>query len=250
MSVSQRLLQIQTQLGELARAAGRDPAEIRLIAVSKYQPLAAIHEAYQAGQRDFGENYVQELQHKAEALAHLPELRFHLIGHLQRNKAKVVVRYAAAVQSVDNLRLAQELGQRAAELPSNPNRQLALAGVPEGRLPVLVEVNLGGEAQKSGCAPEALAGLLDAVEAQSALHLAGLMTVPPFTDAPEDARPFFDALVTLRERHGGAARLRELSMGMSQDLAQAVAAGATVVRVGTAIFGARPPQPSPGLETT
>jgi pyridoxal phosphate enzyme (YggS family) len=224
-TVAEGLAGVRERIARAAAAAGRDAATIRLLAVSKTKPALAIREAYAAGQREFGENYVQELLAKAEELADLPDLRWHMIGHLQTNKARQVVRVASVVHTVDSVKLARELGKRAAAA--------------EARVTVLVEVNVGGEAQKSGCAPAALGEVLSAIDAEPALELAGLMTVPPHTDDPAGARPFFDQLVALRGAHGGAARLPELSMGMTHDLEHAVAAGATIVRVGTAIFGAR-----------
>jgi hypothetical protein len=223
-------------MADAALACGREPGSIRLVAVSKKQPVELIREAYAHGQRDFGENYVQELLLKAEALSDLSDIRWHMIGHLQRNKVRQVVRAAAVVQAADSDRLALELGKRALEQPVPSERQLC-AG--DARLPVLVEVNVGGEESKSGCRPEELEVVLSAVEREAGLRLLGLMTVPPFTEDPEGARPYFDRLVALRAVHGGAERLPELSMGMTHDLEQAVAAGATIVRVGTAIFGAR-----------
>jgi pyridoxal phosphate enzyme (YggS family) len=201
---------------------------VRLVAVSKTQPAEAVREAFAAGQRDFGENYVQELLQKAEALRDLTELRWHLIGHLQRNKAKQIAPLVELVHTVDSIDLARELAKRFA------------ATVTGRRLQVLVEVSIAGEEQKHGAAPEALAELCEGIEALPALWLRGLMCVPPFTEDPAGARPFFEQLSALREQHGGPARLPELSMGMTHDLEQAVAAGATLVRVGTAIFGARP----------
>lgn len=242
-ALAERLEQVRHRIAAAARAAGREPDAVRLIAVSKRMPAEAIRLAYAAGQRDFGENYVQELQAKATALADLADLRLHHIGHLQRNKARQVVQHASSVQSVDSAGLAEELGKRAAACPVPAARRLAEADA--GRLVVLVEVNVGGEDQKSGCAPEELTGVLAAVEAQPALALRGLMTVPPYTDDPAESRPYFDALARLRAEHGGPARLPELSMGMTHDLEHAVAAGATQVRVGTAIFGLRPPVTEP-----
>ena len=229
MSIGSALSDVRARVQAAALAAGREPASVKLIAVSKLQPAAAVREAYAEGQRDFGENYVQELVQKAEQLSDLPDLRWHLIGHLQRNKARLVAPLVSLVHTVDTAELALELSKR-------------FAGVADGRLPVLVEVSIAGEEQKHGVAPEKLAELLASIESLPALSLAGLMCVPPFTDDPAGARPFFDELARLRERHGGAARLPELSMGMTHDLEQAVAAGATQVRVGTAIFGARAPK--------
>ncbi len=193
---------------------------MRLIAVSKTQPAEAVREAYAAGQRDFGENYVQELVEKAEALRDLTDLRWHMIGHLQRNKAKQVAPLVGLVHTVDSIDLARELAKRVA------------AAAPDRRLQVLVEVSIAGEAQKHGVAPGDLAELCGGIEALPALSLGGLMCVPPATADAADARPFFDELSALRERHGGAARLPELSMGMTHDLEHAVAAGATLVRSG------------------
>ena len=233
--VSARLTAVLASVEQAAKLAGR-PGGVRLLAVSKMQPVEALREAYAAGQRDFAENYVQELARKAESLADLPELRFHLIGHLQRNKAKQVVRSASAVHTVDSVELARELDKRMAgtEVPSE---RRAFGSDP--RLPVLVEVSIAGEAQKSGCAPGEVAAVLGAVESAASLRLVGLMCVPPLTGDPSASRPHFDALARLRDEHGGPARLPELSMGMTADFEHAIAAGATLVRVGTGIFGAR-----------
>lgn len=220
-----RLETVRARIERAARAAGRDPASIRLVAVSKTKPAELIRQAYALGQRDFGENYVQELLRKNKELADLPDLVWHAIGHVQTNKARDVVRVAKMIHTVDSVRLAQELGRRA-----------AAAGV---TVDALVQVNVGGEPQKSGCAPADLGEVLAAVEAQPSLRLRGLMTIPPHTDDPAGARPFFLALQRLREEHGGPSRLPELSMGMTHDLEVAIECGATVVRVGSAIFGER-----------
>jgi len=233
----QGLERVRARLAAALASAGRAPDAARLVAVSKFQPAAAIRTAYAAGQRDFGENYVQELQQKASELADLKDLRWHLIGHLQRNKARAVVPIATLIHTVHSVELARELNQRA----SGITLEGARAFVPgERRLSVLIEVNVGGEAQKSGCAPAALADVVSALGDAEHLHLAGLMCVPPHTEDPAAARPFFDELCRLRALHGGAERLPELSMGMTADLEYAVQAGATLVRVGTAIFGERP----------
>jgi pyridoxal phosphate enzyme (YggS family) len=230
------LQQVRARLASALASAGRAPGSARLVAVSKFQPASAIRVAYAAGQRDFGENYVQELQEKAAELADLSDLRWHMIGHLQRNKARSVAPLASLIHTVHSVELARELDKRAATLTLVGARAF-LPGEP--RLSVLVEVNVGGEAQKSGCAPEALSEVLQALRDARHLRLAGLMCVPPHTNDPSAARPFFDALVQLRDAHGGAEQLPELSMGMTSDLEHAVAAGATIVRVGTAIFGER-----------
>jgi pyridoxal phosphate enzyme (YggS family) len=236
--VGTRIAAVRERIDRAARESGRAPDSIRLVAVSKTKPVEDIRAAYAAGQRDFGENYVQELVGKAEALSDLADLRFHFIGHLQRNKAKLAAEHASVVHTVDSAKLAGELGRRAAAFPVSPAAAF-LEPSNDSRLVVLVEVNVGGEAQKSGCRPEELGAVLGAVEAEPALRLAGLMTVPPFTDSASGSRPFFDALARLRDAHGGTGRLPELSMGMTHDLKHAIAAGATIVRVGTAIFGER-----------
>jgi pyridoxal phosphate enzyme (YggS family) len=225
VSTAEALEQVRARIRAAAEACGRAASEVKLVAVSKTHPAAKIREAYAAGQRDFGENYVQELLGKAEELRDLTELRWHLIGHLQRNKARHVVGLVSMLHTVDTPELAQELAKRAAA--SN------------ARLEVLVEVSIAGEQQKHGVDPPALDSLLEAIEALPALSLRGLMCVPPLTDDAAAARPHFDALRRLRDEHGGVTRLPELSMGMTHDLEHAVAAGATLVRVGTAIFGAR-----------
>jgi len=235
--IAEGLNRVRAQLAAALASAGRTPDSARLIAVSKFQPTSAIRAAYAEGQRDFGENYVQELEQKAAELADLSDLRWHLIGHLQRNKARVVAPLASLIHTVHSVELARELNKRA----SGVSLTGARAFVPgEPRLGVLVEVNVGGEAQKSGCAPEALPALLQALDEAEHLRCIGLMCVPPHTADPRGAQPYFEQLRDLRDAHGGAARLPELSMGMSADLAYAVAAGATIVRVGTAIFGERP----------
>jgi pyridoxal phosphate enzyme (YggS family) len=219
--VAGRLAAVRARIDAAARAAGRDPSSVTLVAVSKTQPAEAIRAAYAAGQRDFGENYAQELVAKHAALADLDGLRWHFIGALQRNKAKDVAPRAHVIEAVDRLELARELDKRAAAA---------------GRtLEVLLEVNVGGEASKSGAAPADVPALVDAVRALPRLALRGLMTIPPEVDDPADARPYFAALRALAQEHG----LAELSMGMSHDFEAAIAEGATLVRVGTAIFGAR-----------
>jgi pyridoxal phosphate enzyme (YggS family) len=229
-----QLAAVQQRIRAAARAAGRAPESVRPIAVSKLQPSSAIREAYAAGQRDFGENYAQELAAKAEELADLSDIRWHMIGHLQRNKARTVVQHVSLVHSVHSPELVEELARRAT--PLSVARRFDAS---DARLGVLIEVNVGGETQKSGCAEAELGKVLDAVEAQATLRLMGLMCVPPLTPNPADAAPYFARLVALRDAHGGAPRLPELSMGMTADLEYAISAGASFVRVGTAIFGER-----------
>jgi hypothetical protein len=191
---------------------------VTLVAVSKTQPAEAIREAYAAGQRHFGENYAQEWRAKADALADLPELAWHFIGALQTNKVKYLAGRVAYLHTVDRLELARELSKRC-----------AAAGA---AVRVFLEVNVGAEAQKAGCAPAAAPALAEAVRALPGVALAGLMCIPPPEDDP---RPHFRALRALRDELG----LAELSMGMSADWEAAVAEGATFVRIGSAIFGAR-----------
>jgi len=224
-TVAGRLADVRARIERAARACGRDPARVRLVAVSKGQPSEAISAAYEAGQRAFGENYAQELERKARELVALPALEWHFIGHVQTNKAKLIARTAHTVHSVDSEVLARELGKR-----------VAAAG--RLRLPVLIEVNVGGEPQKHGARPSEIADVMRAVQVAASLELRGLMTVPPADDL-QAARRAFETLASLRSLHGGPVVLPELSMGMSADLEVAVAAGATLVRVGTAVFGPR-----------
>jgi PLP dependent protein len=226
VTVASNLAEVRARIERAARAAGRDPSSVRLVAVSKTKPPDLVREAYAAGQRAFGENYAQELTGKAEALKDLADVEWHFIGHLQTNKARVVAGSAHFVHTVDSTALARELGKRASK---------EARAVP---LPVLIEVNVGGEAQKAGAAPSEIDEVMRALAGQPSLALRGLMTVPPADDLAT-ARQVFETLVSLRNLHGGASVLPELSMGMSHDLEVAVACGATLVRVGTAIFGAR-----------
>jgi pyridoxal phosphate enzyme (YggS family) len=217
-AIAERLGGVRERVERAAVRAGRDAGDVLLIAVSKTQSDQAVRQAYEAGQRDFGENYVQEMVAKATALRDLPGLRWHMIGHLQTNKVKQVVGVAGVVHTVDRVSLAQELGKRV-----------------EGELDVLVEVNVGGEESKTGAAMNEAESVVEAVRGQARLRLRGLMTVPPFDlDLAEVAVHF----ARLREMAAGYG-LRELSMGMSHDFEEAIAHGATMVRVGTAIFGAR-----------
>jgi pyridoxal phosphate enzyme (YggS family) len=223
--IPQRLAEVRRRIVEASAARG--PDAVRLVAVSKGQPVEAIRAAWDQGQRDFGENYVQELVSKAEQLRELTAegLRWHAIGQLQRNKARDAARIAAVIHAVDRADLAREIDRR--------------AGAAGRRVEVLVEVNLGDEAAKGGCSPAEVGALLDAIAGCPNLAARGLMSIPPETDTSEQARAYFRALRELRDQHGGAAALPELSMGMSHDFEAAIAEGATIVRVGTAIFGPR-----------
>lgn len=228
-TVGKRLARVRERVADAERAAGREPGSVDLLAVSKRHPATAIREAYAWGQRKFGENYAQELAAKAAELADLSGLRLHMIGKVQRNKVKLLAPVTACVHTVDSVRLAEALARQAEAIGRPP-------------LPVLIEVNVGDEGQKSGCSPAEIAGLVDAVAELGSIELRGLMTIPPRTADPAESRRYFDVLAELRQQHGGERLLPELSMGMSDDLEYAIGAGSTMVRVGTAIFGARPPR--------
>ena len=232
MSISENIAGVRERIAEAARRAGRRPEEIALMAVSKTHPPERIREAHAAGLRLFGENRVQEFAGKAAALADLTEANWHMIGHLQTNKAGKAADLFGAVDSVDSVKLAERLD--------------AAAQGASKRLAVLIEINVGGEAAKSGVAPDSsdLDDLLLAAPRFEALEFRGLMTVPPFTDDPEGARPYFRKLRELRDaiaaRRLPAVAMQVLSMGMSHDFEVAIEEGSTCVRVGTAIFGERP----------
>jgi pyridoxal phosphate enzyme (YggS family) len=225
VTVASNLEGVRARIEQAAIAAGRNPATVTLVAVSKTKSAELVREAYAAGQRAFGENYAQELTEKATALADLPDVAWHFIGHLQTNKARAVAAHAHAVHTIDSVALARELGKRVAKTGRGP-------------MPVLIEVSLGGEAQKAGATASEIQEVMQAIGEQPSLSLRGLMTVPPADDLPT-ARRVFETLASLRNLHGGPAVLPDLSMGMSDDLEIAIACGATLVRVGTAIFGAR-----------
>jgi pyridoxal phosphate enzyme (YggS family) len=231
-SISHRLAEVRARIDAAARSAGRDPSSIRLVAVSKTFPLNLIREAYVAGHRDFGENRVQEALQKIGAATDL-EIRWHLLGHLQTNKARKAGPAFAVIHSVDSIELFQKLDQSAADTGTAPE--------------LLIQVDLAGEATKHGVAPDEVPRLLDAAAACRAARIAGLMTLPPVPERPEDARPYFKRLRDLRDGwlSSGvpASMLRELSMGMSGDFEVAIQEGATMVRVGTAIFGSRHVEP-------
>jgi pyridoxal phosphate enzyme (YggS family) len=205
-------------------AAGRRPDEVTLVAVAKLHPVAAIDAVVAAGATDIGENYVQELLAKQAAAQAQP--RWHFIGRLQRNKARQIAGKVALIHAVDSRELGVELGKR----------------VPAGAVqPILVAVNVADEATKSGVAVADAPALVAALAAIPGLRVDGLMTMPPPTDDPEAARPHFTALRALRDRLATpAVPLPHLSMGMSHDFSVAIACGATLVRIGTAIFGERP----------
>ena len=230
--IASRLAEVRRRIAAAAASARRDPSSIHLIAVSKTFPVEAIREAFAAGQRDFGENRVQEGLQKFATSADL-SIRWHLLGHLQTNKARKAVSSFAVIQSVDSLELLEKLDRAAEE---------------SGRTPeLLIQVDLAGEATKFGAPLLEVPRLFEAAGACRAARIVGLMTLPPIPDTPEDARPWFRRLRDLREEWLAsgvpASMLRELSMGMSGDFEVAVQEGATMVRVGTAIFGSRHVEP-------
>jgi PLP dependent protein len=231
MSICENLAAANERINGAAQRARRTPEEIALMAVSKTQRAERIREAYDAGQRLFGENRVQDFAAKIHALHDLHDAEWHMIGHLQSNKAAKTAELFGAVDSVDSLKLAEKLNGAA----------LALGK----KLEVLIEINVGGESAKSGAAPDSreLEGLLLAAPRLEALAFRGLMTVPPFTDDPEGARPYFRKLRELRDaiaaRKLPVVAMDQLSMGMSHDFEVAIEEGSTCVRVGTAIFGER-----------
>jgi pyridoxal phosphate enzyme (YggS family) len=226
--IADNLGRVRERIAAACRRANRSPDAVRLIAISKTFSAERIREAYQAGQRDFGENRVQEAAAKRPALADLAAT-WHLVGHLQSNKARPARELFQWIHSLDSVRLAERLDR----LPA-----------PGGeKLPVLIEVNLGGEASKSGAAEAEVPFLAAAMSAMRTLEVRGLMTVPPFLEDPEQVRPYFRRLRRLAEslatRNLPNVSMQELSMGMSHDFEVAIEEGATMVRVGTAIFGKR-----------
>ena len=227
-SISDRLSQIRARMAAAAGTAGRDPSSIRLVAVSKTFPAEAVREAHAAGQLDFGENRVQEGLQKIGETTDL-NIRWHLLGHLQTNKARKAGPAFAMVQSVDSVELIQKLEAAAADAGRTPE--------------LLIQVDLAGEATKYGAPPGEVPRLVEAAGACRAATVVGLMTLPPVPDTPEDARPYFRRLRDMRDEWLAAgvpaSMLRELSMGMSGDFEVAIQEGATIVRVGTAIFGSR-----------
>jgi pyridoxal phosphate enzyme (YggS family) len=222
--LSSRLASLQNAIARAAKKASRGPGEIMLLAVSKTQPVAAVEEALRAGLTQFGENKVQEARGKIEELGRGV---WHLIGHLQSNKAKDAVRLFDSIDSVDRADLAKEINDRADAQGKIQN--------------VLLQVNIAGESTKFGCAPEAARALAEAINELPRLCLRGLMTIAPYTPDPEKSRPHFAALRTLRDKleSDTGLRLPALSMGMSGDFAVAIEEGSTCVRIGTALFGER-----------
>jgi PLP dependent protein len=231
MSISENIAAVRERIAAAARRAGRSPDDITLMAVSKTQPPERIREAYNAGLRVFGENRVQEFAGKFDALRDLRDAEWHMIGHLQTNKAAKTAELFHSVDSVDSLKLAEKLDAAARALGK--------------KLDVLIEINVGGEAAKSGVAPDSLAleELMTGAPRLEWLVFLGLMTVPPFTDDPEGARSYFRKLRELRDtiaaRKLPSVAMDQLSIGMSHDFEIAIEEESTCVRVGTAIFGER-----------
>lgn len=227
MSIAANIDTIQRRIAAAAAAAGRDPAAVRLVAVSKTKPAALVAEAASAGQRLFGENYVQELVAKAPAVT-LP-VEWHFIGHLQSNKVKQIAGLVTLIHSVDRLSLAEEISRQWGRLGAS--------------CAILVQVNVAGEATKSGTTTQEALELVRQIAGLPNLRIRGLMTMPPFFDDPDAARPYFRQLRLLAEEIASRAipgvAMDELSMGMSGDFEAAIAEGATLVRVGSAIFGSR-----------
>lgn len=224
-SISDNLARVRERIANAAYKTGRDPAEITLVAVSKTKLASMIREACEAGQRTFGENYAQEMAAKAGELKGL-DIIWHFIGHLQRNKAKLVAPVAACVETIDSIKLAEALNSKA-------NRPMD----------ILIEINIGAEGTKSGIGEDELPKLLEGLQPLDKLRVKGLMIIPPYIPDPEAARPHFaklrEIMARLNEQNIVGSPLTELSMGMSHDFETAIEEGATIVRVGTAIFGER-----------
>jgi pyridoxal phosphate enzyme (YggS family) len=226
MSIAENIARLKDEISQVCTKAGRNASEVELMAVSKVHPVEAILEAYAAGQRLFGENRVQEYEQKSAHLQGLEDAKFHLIGPLQSNKTNKAAELFDAIDAVDSLKIAQRLDSAAKSLGK--------------QLPVLIEVKLSHEESKHGIAPNELPALLDAMSELESVKAVGLMTVPPWSEDAETARPYFRELRRLRDeavkRHPA---LTQLSMGMSNDFAVAIEEGSTCVRVGTPIFGKR-----------
>jgi len=223
--IAENLRGVRERIARACGRAGREPGSVTLVAVSKTKGAVEVEAAFGAGQRVFGENYVQELLAKQEALAHLTGISWHFIGKLQRNKVRHLVGRVEMIESVDSARLAAEIERRAGDLGR--------------KVEVLVEVNVGGEESKAGSSTDEVRAVLEAVAASRWLVCRGLMAIPPVEDDPERSRRWFVMMREMREALGGEKILPELSMGMTSDFEAAIEEGATIVRVGTAIFGER-----------
>jgi hypothetical protein len=231
MSIAENLTHLHEQITEACRRSNRRESDVALMAVSKVHPVEKILEAYAAGQRLFGENRVQEFQEKSPHLAALADAAFHLIGPLQSNKTAKAAELFDAVDAVDSLKIAQRLNTAAASLGK--------------KLPVLIEVKLSHEESKHGLSPEELPSLLASMDQLESIAAVGLMTVPPWSEEAETARPYFQELRRLRDEVAVQfPRVTQLSMGMSNDFIVAIEEGSTCVRIGTALFGRRVPKAS------
>jgi hypothetical protein len=229
IDIAANLAAVRSRIADAARRAGRQPGEVTLVAVSKTFGIEHVRAAHAAGQRDFGENKVQEGLQKISAASDIADARWHLIGHLQSNKARKAAASFACIHSVDSIDLLNRLDAAAAEQGTTPE--------------ILIQVDLARETTKFGAAEDEIEPLVRAAVAARAVRLTGLMLIPPWSEDPEQTRPWFVRLRQLRDRFEAAglpgASLRHLSMGMSHDFEAAIEEGATMVRVGTAIFGAR-----------
>lgn len=221
-----RIQAVEQRLAAAVQKAGRRRSDIQLVAVTKKFSSAVIQEAYQAGLREFGENYVQEFAAKRPAMGDFPHARYHLIGHLQSNKARIAVALFDVIQTVDSPKLLERLND--------------VAGEQGKQLHVLLEIKLSDEASKTGARPEEIPAVLQAAATCQNVRVSGLMTMPPWSEDAEVSRPYFRSLAGLARQYS----LPELSMGMSNDFEVAIEEGATIVRVGTALFGARPKPPA------
>ncbi|MDO4292002.1 MAG: YggS family pyridoxal phosphate-dependent enzyme [Eubacteriales bacterium] len=225
--IVKNLEQVEERIGSACRRAGRSADEVLLVAVSKTKPVSLLQEAYDAGIRDFGENKVQELCDKYEQLP--GDIRWHMIGHLQRNKVKYVVGKAVLIHSVDSLRLAEEISRESVKKDVDTD--------------ILLEVNCAGEESKFGVRPDQVPELAEQVAKLPRIHVRGLMTVAPFSETPQENRKYFRLLrqlaVDIRRKNVDNVSMGVLSMGMTNDFETAVEEGSTCVRVGTGIFGAR-----------
>jgi pyridoxal phosphate enzyme (YggS family) len=225
--IGQNLRQVQERVERAAQRCGRRAEDIRILAVAKSQTAETVRSAFDGGATMIGENYIQEARDKSAALSDLP-IEWHFIGHLQTNKAKYAVRMFDLIHTVDSLKLAVELDDQARKAGKNQS--------------ILIQVNLAGESSKSGVAPDSAGKLVEGIVSLKNIRVIGLMALPPYFDDPKRARPFFQQLRELRDHLRAVvpgANLRELSMGMTGDFEVAVEEGATIIRVGTAIFGKR-----------
>jgi hypothetical protein len=221
-SFQSRLEAVESRIARALKRSGRERSEISLVAVTKKFSAQRIREAYDAGSREFGENYVQEFAGKRTEVGEVPGARFHLIGHLQSNKAKQAAELFQVIETVDSVKLLRRLN--------------AIAGELRTPIEVLFEIKLSEEENKTGAPVEEVPALVKAAEESMHLTISGLMTIPPWSENPEDSRPYFRKLTMLARQYG----FSTISMGMSGDFEVAIEEGSTTIRVGTALFGARP----------